>query len=415
MSAAASLVSNVVIAPQPNTGGTARTAHLTITAEDVTGVKTITVTQSSKESLVVVPPSDPVPADGGIVTFTVESNKPWTIIPSTSFVSGLDKASGDGGDNSPQELITLTVPANPGRARSGTLTVKTEFEEFEFTINQGGIYLEMADDPTRTAIEIPVTNVTATVAINASTSWTVEVPTEHTAWLSAEAPDQQTLVINSSSNFKSFEGEVILKSTVNPEVTVTFTVKQNGVFPKGNAAAPYVTQDAATGWLTLTGVRPNNTSYVCEANFPYHYTGIYTWNFESINYPYTVGGLQCRMRHIDNSGNGASPGYYFTWDPANSGRLRASGTNISDYFLSNYLTWATSGQIRRLQIKISGETNTVTDFYVDGVNVHTSTRTDDRFNPPSSFRLNMDFMVSTVLGSLDYEVILKSMTWEPLE
>jgi hypothetical protein len=75
----------------------------------------------------------------------------------------------------------------------------------------------MAGNPTGTAIEIPTTNVTATIAIDANTLWTVEVPAEHAAWLSAEAPDQQTLVVNSSSNFKSFEGEVILKSTTNPD------------------------------------------------------------------------------------------------------------------------------------------------------------------------------------------------------
>jgi hypothetical protein len=189
-------------------------------------------------------------------------------------------------------------------------------------------------------------------------------------------------------------------------------VKQNGAFPKGNAAAPYVTQDPATGWLTLTGERPGNTGYTSEVNFPYHYTGIYTWNLESINYPYALGSLQCRMRYILPNGDGSSPAYNYTWEPNNNGKFRITGTGATNQYPAAYSTWATSGKIRSAQVRISGTTDTVLEYYINGEMVYTYTRTGQN---PNDYRMNMDFMVSTDSQSLDYEIILKSMTWAPLE
>ena len=55
MSAASSLVSEIVVTMENNTGKKARTAKLTIKAEGVEGTKVVTIEQASKEDLVVVP------------------------------------------------------------------------------------------------------------------------------------------------------------------------------------------------------------------------------------------------------------------------------------------------------------------------------------------------------------------------
>lgn len=75
MSAASSLVSEIVVTMENNTGKKARTAKLTIKAEGVEGTKVVTIEQASKEDLVVVPYDELVPTEGGSITFTIASNK----------------------------------------------------------------------------------------------------------------------------------------------------------------------------------------------------------------------------------------------------------------------------------------------------------------------------------------------------
>ena len=75
MSAASSLVSEIVVTMENNTGKKARTAKLTIKAEGVEGTKVVTIEQASKEDLVVVPYDELVPTEGGSITFTIASNR----------------------------------------------------------------------------------------------------------------------------------------------------------------------------------------------------------------------------------------------------------------------------------------------------------------------------------------------------
>jgi hypothetical protein len=188
-------------------------------------------------------------------------------------------------------------------------------------------------------------------------------------------------------------------------------VKQNSVSLKGTTEPPYVTQDPATGWLTLTGAQAGGGYYFPEAGFPYHNTGIYTWNFESSNYTYTAGSLRCRMRNIVY-GSCANTQFFYTWNPNDNGSLSISGTGGTGATPADYSTWATSGQIRSAQVRLSGTTDTVVEYYINGVMVYSYTRTGES---PNSYNMNMDFMVTTADGCPNYEVILKSMTWAPLE
>ena len=87
MSAASSLVSEIVVTMENNEGKKTRTAQLTIKAEGIEESKVVTIEQASKEDLVVIPYDELVPTEGGSITFTISSNKAWEIIPSTAFLS----------------------------------------------------------------------------------------------------------------------------------------------------------------------------------------------------------------------------------------------------------------------------------------------------------------------------------------
>lgn len=143
----------IVVIIEDNPDKESRTATLTIKAENIEKEKVITITQASKEELVVIPYGEIVSANGEAITFDIISNKPWQVIPSSSLVSNIDKQSGEGNENGEKESITVTIPANSGIKRTADITVKTAFEEKTFTITQDGISIEPAN-PEETSNEL---------------------------------------------------------------------------------------------------------------------------------------------------------------------------------------------------------------------------------------------------------------------
>ena len=191
MSAASSLVSEIVVTLENNVGKQMRTAQLFIKAEGIEGTKVVTIEQASKEDLVVIRPTDIVPTEGGMVSFNIISNKPWEIITTTQFLENIDKTSGTGNENGEKENITITVPQNTGAIRSAEITVKTAFQEETFTITQDGIVIETKNE------EDAVNTMSGeggekTIEINSSVEWKIEIPTEYKEWLSAEADGNLT-------------------------------------------------------------------------------------------------------------------------------------------------------------------------------------------------------------------------------
>lgn len=65
MSAASSLVSEIVVTCEPNNTDKQRVATLTISAKDIEKTTTVKLTQVSKENLVVIPYDEVVPTEGG--------------------------------------------------------------------------------------------------------------------------------------------------------------------------------------------------------------------------------------------------------------------------------------------------------------------------------------------------------------
>lgn len=280
MSASSSLVSEIVVTMENNTGKKARTAKLTIKAEGIESTKVVTIEQASKEDLVVVPYDELVPTEGGSITFTIYSNKAWEIIPSTAFLSHIDKTSGTGNEEAAVETITVTLPSNAGAKRTGTLTVKTEFEEYTFTITQNGVVIEMEEDPESTTIPMAGTGsgTESIITIRANKEWKVEVPKEYQSWLKAEALSETELKVTTTTNnlLVNRIGHIIMKTkeVIDGFDGITFDINQSPAFWKEGTADKYVV-DEETGYLTLLG-----SGIVSNYLFK---KGRLTFEFESIN------------------------------------------------------------------------------------------------------------------------------------
>lgn len=280
MSASSSLVSEVAVSIEDNTGKKSRTATLTIEAEGIEGSRVITIEQSSKANLVVIPYDELVPTEGGSITFSIYSNKAWEIIPSTAFVSNIDKKSGEGNEDSAEETITVTLPANAGARRTGSLTVKTEYDEYTFEIIQNGVIIEMEDDPESRTIQMGGTgnDTERIILIRSNKEWKVEVPEEYRSWLSAEALSDTELKVTATTNnlLVNRIGHIIMKTkdVIDGFDGITFDINQGVAFWKEGGEDNYAV-DGETGYMTLYG-SGIVTNYLFKK-------GRIVFDFESIN------------------------------------------------------------------------------------------------------------------------------------
>ena len=216
MSAASSLVAEIVVTAEDNTARTSRTAVLTIEAEGLAESKVITIRQDSRQNLVVVPFDGRADAEGQTISFTVVSNKAWEIIPSTAFLSDIDRKSGTGSDDGAEEVISINIPANTGAARSGEVTVRTDYDSYTFTVVQNGIVIQLADDPESSVIAFDGggQEVEKTVQIRSNKDWRVEVPEEYASWLSAEKISENSLILRADANSRLCRrsGQIVLNT-----------------------------------------------------------------------------------------------------------------------------------------------------------------------------------------------------------
>lgn len=286
MSASSSLVSEIVVSMEDNTTAQSRVAKLTVSAENIQETKVITINQVSKEKLLVYQYDDTVLADGGEAKIGIISNKPWEIITSDAFLANIDKKSGTGNENGTEETVTITLPANPGAKRTGTVLVRTEFEEWTpIEITQNGIVIEIENNP-EGIIALgggDGYNLTSTsVTIHSNTAWKVEVPEEYQDWLSAEAVSETELKVSVTTNNRltTRTGKLVMKTKEAAEGFdgVEFTVNQSIAFWFSQGEANRVV-DAATGNLKMNFVTGNNmaSNYLVKK-------GHLTFEFEEIHF-----------------------------------------------------------------------------------------------------------------------------------
>lgn len=194
-SATSSLVSEISVKLESNATAHQRVAKLTIQAEGIAEKRVIAITQVSKEDLVVVPYDKIVPTEGKAISFSIVSNKPWKIIPSTQFLEAIDKTSGDGKESGEKEIITITIPENSAARRNGTITVKTDFQEQVFTITQDGVVIEQEEPSESGTIDFNWSQTEKTIKIRSNKVWKVKVPKEYADWLGAEKLNDSELKV----------------------------------------------------------------------------------------------------------------------------------------------------------------------------------------------------------------------------
>lgn len=415
MSAASSLVSEIVVTMENNTEKKARTAKLTIKAEGIDVDKVITITQVSKEDLVVVPYDELVPTEGGSITFTIVSNKAWEIIPSTAFVSNIDKKSGTGNEEAAAETITVTLPANSGAKRSGTLTVKTEFDEFAFTITQNGVIIELEEDPESTTISMPGTGseMEKTVLIRANKEWKVEVPKEYQSWLKAEALSDTELKITTTVNnrLSTRVGHIVLKTkeVIDGFEGVTFDISQSLAFWFSGSSDNRII-DETTGNVKMLAIAGNNVI----ANYAIK-KGHLTFEFAEMNL------------------NGESCLHFNLWPNAGNANIKLwlrSNSNCDFRCAGGFgwgqkafpLTTEALNAIRTIEFFVEDDPNNVGKLRIrlsiNGEEVgnlvnQTNIYETDPSNNPGQI-INLQFEGGLKYGEGDYYTV-KSITYEPVE
>lgn len=262
MSASSSLVSEIVVTMENNEGKQSRTAKLIVKAEGVEATKVITITQTSKEDLMVIPYDEIVPTEGGQISFKIASNKAWEVIPSTAFISDIDKKTGTGNENATEETIIIKIPANAGARREGQITVQTDFQKKTFTITQNGVVIEQEEPSESGTIDFGWSQKEKIVKIRANKAWKVKVPKEYAEWISAEALNDSELkitLLKSSNKLVSRKGQVLLSTVevISGFEGIPFEITQapQFYFP-GNASNRIV--DETTGNVKMMSVVGNN-------------------------------------------------------------------------------------------------------------------------------------------------------------
>ena len=138
-SSVSSLISDVVVSVADNDSGEDRSATLTVKGERINKYYTITINQSRKGRLFVTPVAKDYAATGGPLSFTINTNKPWSVRSDVSWL----KFSPENGQPDPDgRTITVVATAEPSDVmeRVATVTVTAGDDEETFDVTQKGSF-----------------------------------------------------------------------------------------------------------------------------------------------------------------------------------------------------------------------------------------------------------------------------------
>lgn len=137
-SGASGLIADVTVTAEPNNTLEDRSATLTLKADSYDcRVYTVNITQYRKGKLFVTPIYKDYTANGGPLTFTIETNQAWEVRSSEGWIS-FGKASGEPDPDG--KAITVIATAEPSDVleRSATITVTAGDDEESFEVCQKG-------------------------------------------------------------------------------------------------------------------------------------------------------------------------------------------------------------------------------------------------------------------------------------
>lgn len=137
-SGASGLIADVTVTAEPNNTLEDRSAMLTLKADSYDcRVYTVNITQYRKGKLFVTPIYKDYTANGGPLTFTIETNQAWEVRSSEGWIS-FGKASGEPDPDG--KAITVIATAEPSDVleRTATITVTAGDDEESFEVCQKG-------------------------------------------------------------------------------------------------------------------------------------------------------------------------------------------------------------------------------------------------------------------------------------
>ena len=166
-SASSSLISDVVVSVADNESGAERSATLTIKGERINKYYTITINQSRKGHLYVTPFAKDFSAAGGPLSFTINTNVPWTVRSDVSWL----KFNRESGEPDPDgRTITIIATAEPSSVteRVATVTVTAGDDEESFEVSQKAVF-----EMTEISGEFPGAGGSQALKIRTDLPWTV--------------------------------------------------------------------------------------------------------------------------------------------------------------------------------------------------------------------------------------------------
>ncbi len=407
MSAASSLVSEIVVSFDANTDKKARTATLSIQAEGIEGTKLVTITQASKEDLVVIPNDELVVAMGGTISFSIISNKPWRVIPSTQFVGNIDKMEGQGNEDGTKETINIIVPENPAGKRSGTITVKTDYQEYSFTVTQEGIVLEQEDPSESGTIDFGWSELEKTIKIRANKAWKATVPEEYAEWIKTEevSGSELKITLKPNSRLVTRNGQVLLsmKEFVPGFEGVLLDLTQAPQFDLGS-----VIVDEETGNVKII----KGSTIVSKFLFRKGHLSV---DFEDVNFA----GTSCLLFNMTALSGMANTNFYFRLRSSPDCAFVTGGTGFKWAEKKFVLTTEQVKAVRKLELFVEDDPalpgKLLLRVLLDGVEKTFIKATDNGYvtdpdnNPGQRINIKLD-------PAIDGEYcIIKNVTYESLD
>lgn len=404
MSAASSLVSEIVVTIENNLDKKSRTATLTIKAENIEKEKVITITQASKEELQIIPYGDIIRTEGETITFDIISNKPWRIIPSAQFISNIDKISGEGNNNGDKETVSIIIPENPGAKRYADVIIRTDYEEKSFTITQDGLSIEPVNPEEKTNEMDGICE--KTIEISSNIEWKVNVPDEFKEWLSAEADGNNLKLKTTAINnlFIPRTGHVLLypKQNISGFEGVPIEISQQSQFTFTTGGTYSI--DETTGYAKVMKCNIASKYLVSKGHL--------TFEFDEINLS-AASKLSFYMRPLPDKAN---TNFYFQLQSSAECIFQSGGTGLAWAQKKFALTTEEINAIRKIEFYIEDDPNNIGKLrlrlLIDSVekaiieNRNNGFQTDPEDNP------GLTINIEVAPEANDYYVI-KSVTHEP--
>lgn len=423
MSSASGLVAEVAVAVADNESDTPREATLTLTGDNVDKTIVVKVVQESKSALQVsgAAVTDVFEVSGGIKEMTVRANRAWEVVYKNEQDRDWLHFSPTAGEVNGVEIQTITVTVDPNGSvkREATIIVKTEFDEVEKTIMQGGATLEVVEEELAklTALEA---NSTASIEVPVSATINWEIEDGADAWIKnpTKVGDKLSFSCETNYDFAPRIGVILLKA-VGGNMTYSVPVTQSGAtfYCWGKENQNNVT--FPEGRITDKGLMLKGTDAFRIA-FPGEYKrGTFTWEFEeiSISHPLVLMG----------AGNGYNASVVPNTHIVFGGSGNVVGAN--DWRVNNgagngwWLTWQNVSVLRNNSVNIK----TVKMVFGDGIKLflydkdgnlldskeHATTTEDAKWVGANGFGYSLYFHGALATES-DY-CILKSFKAEPAE